>query len=58
MHSFKKSINITTAVQANTLELAGGGRILTVTGGAGRAGDISLDIADRTILTGENTSKF
>ena len=48
----------TVTAQANTLELVGGGRILTITGGAGRAGDINLDIADRTILAGENTSKF
>ena len=48
----------TVTAQANTLELVGGGRILTVTGGAGRAGNINLDIADRTILAGENTSKF
>ena len=46
------------AVQANTLELTGGGRIITTTGGSGRAGDINLDIADRTVLTGENTFKF
>ena len=46
------------AVQANTLELSGGGRIITTTGGSGRAGDINLDIADRTMLTGENTFKF
>lgn len=45
-------------VEANTLDLTGGGRILTLTGGSGRAGDIDLDITDRTTLTGENTFKF
>jgi len=43
---------------ANTAELTQGGRVLSNTAGAGQAGNLILQIADRLLLNGEGTGLF
>ena len=48
----------TVAIDANTLDIASGAQIVTRTSGDGRAGDINLNIADRTTLSGTSAVEF
>jgi filamentous hemagglutinin family protein len=41
-------------INANTLEIVGGGQILTTTFAEGRAGDIFLDVGDKIVISGND----
>jgi filamentous hemagglutinin family protein len=48
----------TISLNANSLNLSTGGKILTSSDGAGNAGDIDLNIADRINIDGSNPAEF